>query len=80
MCENATIYNKPDTIYYKAAKKLLHSGMKILSPVSSPYRDNCMFLCTVDTRGQRWDITGFTGVYDEIESHLKGKFHLQVCV
>ncbi|XP_053472906.1 bromodomain-containing protein 7 isoform X1 [Ictalurus furcatus] len=32
MCENAMIYNKPDTIYYKAAKKLLHSGMKILNP------------------------------------------------
>ncbi|XP_053349491.1 bromodomain-containing protein 7 [Clarias gariepinus] len=31
MCENAMIYNKPDTIYYKASKKLLHSGMKILS-------------------------------------------------
>ncbi|KAL2088378.1 hypothetical protein ACEWY4_015277 [Coilia grayii] len=32
MCENAMSYNKPDTIYYKAAKKLLHSGLKILSP------------------------------------------------
>lgn len=32
MCENAMIYNKPDTIYYRAAKKLLHSGMKILNP------------------------------------------------
>ncbi|KAF6076700.1 bromodomain containing 7 [Phyllostomus discolor] len=31
MCTNAMIYNKPETIYYKAAKKLLHSGMKILS-------------------------------------------------
>ncbi|XP_048371736.1 bromodomain-containing protein 7 isoform X2 [Sphaerodactylus townsendi] len=31
MCANAMIYNKPETIYYKAAKKLLHSGMKILS-------------------------------------------------
>ncbi|KAG1955601.1 bromodomain-containing protein [Pimephales promelas] len=31
MCENAMIYNKPETIFYKAAKKLLHSGMKILS-------------------------------------------------
>ncbi|XP_064414612.1 bromodomain-containing protein 7 isoform X2 [Latimeria chalumnae] len=31
MCENAMKYNKPETIYYKAAKKLLHSGMKILS-------------------------------------------------
>ncbi|KAM9607557.1 bromodomain-containing protein 7-like isoform 2-T2 [Trichechus inunguis] len=31
MCTNAIIYNKPETIYYKAAKKLLHSGMKTLS-------------------------------------------------
>ncbi|XP_060110430.1 bromodomain-containing protein 7 isoform X2 [Heteronotia binoei] len=31
MCANAMVYNKPETIYYKAAKKLLHSGMKILS-------------------------------------------------
>lgn len=33
MCENAMVYNKPDTIYHKAARKLLHSGMKILSQV-----------------------------------------------
>lgn len=33
MCENAMIYNKPETIYHKAARKLLHSGMKILSQV-----------------------------------------------
>ncbi|XP_051576265.1 bromodomain-containing protein 7-like isoform X1 [Myxocyprinus asiaticus] len=31
MCQNAMIYNKPETIYCKAARKLLHSGMKILS-------------------------------------------------
>ncbi|XP_040266658.1 bromodomain-containing protein 7 [Bufo bufo] len=31
ICHNAMIYNKPGTIYYKAAKKLLNSGMKILS-------------------------------------------------
>uniref|UniRef100_A0A3B3XSW9 Bromo domain-containing protein n=1 Tax=Poecilia mexicana TaxID=48701 RepID=A0A3B3XSW9_9TELE len=31
MCENAMIYNKPETIYHKAARKLLYSGMKILS-------------------------------------------------
>ncbi|XP_026149100.1 bromodomain-containing protein 7 [Mastacembelus armatus] len=31
MCENAMIYNKPETIYHKAARKLLHSGMKIMS-------------------------------------------------
>lgn len=37
MCTNAMTYNKPDTIYYKAAKKLLHSGMKILSQVIENY-------------------------------------------
>ena len=31
MCTNAMIYNKPETIYYKATKKPLHSGMKALS-------------------------------------------------
>jgi len=25
-------YNQPDTIYYKAAKRLLHAGLRILSP------------------------------------------------
>ncbi|KAK3611451.1 hypothetical protein CHS0354_027176 [Potamilus streckersoni] len=31
MCNNAMTYNRPETIYYKEAKKLLHSGMKLLS-------------------------------------------------
>uniref|UniRef100_A0A3B3ZVG9 Bromo domain-containing protein n=1 Tax=Periophthalmus magnuspinnatus TaxID=409849 RepID=A0A3B3ZVG9_9GOBI len=31
MCENAMIYNKPETIYHRAARKLLYSGLKILS-------------------------------------------------
>ncbi|XP_068424081.1 bromodomain-containing protein 7 isoform X1 [Clinocottus analis] len=31
MCENAMIYNKPETIYHKAARKMLHSGLKILN-------------------------------------------------
>lgn len=34
------IYNKPETIYYKAAKKLLHSGMKILSQVKKHSKNN----------------------------------------
>ncbi len=38
MCENAMIYNKPETIYHKAARKLLHSGMKILSQVRNQFR------------------------------------------
>lgn len=31
MCGNAMIYNHPETIYYKAAKKLLHAGLKLVS-------------------------------------------------
>lgn len=31
MCTNAMIYSKPESIYYEAAKKLLGSGVKILS-------------------------------------------------
>lgn len=42
MCDNAMIYNKPDTIYHKAARKLLHSGMKILSQVCT---ENKLMLC-----------------------------------
>ena len=38
MCTNAMLYNKPETIYYKAAKKLLCSGMKILSGENSAHR------------------------------------------
>ncbi|XP_053985276.1 bromodomain-containing protein 7 isoform X2 [Hylaeus volcanicus] len=32
MCDNATTYNHPDTIYFKAAKKLLHVGLKMVTP------------------------------------------------
>jgi len=32
MCTNAMEYNQPDTIYFKAAKRLLHTGLRILSP------------------------------------------------
>ncbi|XP_014850478.1 PREDICTED: bromodomain-containing protein 9 [Poecilia mexicana] len=31
MCDNATVYNRPETVYYKAAKKLLHTGFKMMS-------------------------------------------------
>lgn len=31
MCNNAMTYNRPDTIYYKAARKLLHYGARVLS-------------------------------------------------
>lgn len=32
MCNNAMTYNQPDTIYYKAAKRLLQGGLKMLAP------------------------------------------------
>lgn len=32
MCENAMTYNQPETIYYKAAKRLLHAGLKLTGP------------------------------------------------
>ncbi|XP_048509938.1 bromodomain-containing protein 7 [Athalia rosae] len=32
MCNNAMTYNHQDTIYYKAAKKLLHVGLKMVAP------------------------------------------------
>ncbi|XP_064640436.1 bromodomain-containing protein 7-like [Lineus longissimus] len=31
MCDNAMTYNHQETIYYKAAKKLLHQGIKMMS-------------------------------------------------
>ena len=35
MCNNAMVYNAPETIYYKAAKELIQTGSKLLSPVST---------------------------------------------
>lgn len=34
MCENAIKYNHVETVYYKAAKRLLHTGGKMLQPDS----------------------------------------------
>lgn len=34
MCENCMTYNKPDTIYHHAARKMLDYGLKLLSKVS----------------------------------------------
>lgn len=35
MCENCMIYNKSDTIYYQAARKMLDYGLKLLSKVKN---------------------------------------------
>lgn len=31
MCHNAMTYNQQETVYYRAAKRLLHGGLKILT-------------------------------------------------
>ena len=38
MCDNAMTYNRPDTVYYKLAKKILHAGFKMMSKVRNPLR------------------------------------------
>lgn len=38
MCDNAMTYNRPDTVYYKLAKKILHAGFKMMSKVRDPLR------------------------------------------
>lgn len=45
MCDNAMVYNRPETVYYKAAKKLLHTGFKMMSKVmmSNGMRTNLLF-------------------------------------
>lgn len=44
MCDNAMVYNRPETVYYKAAKKLLHTGFKMMSKVSEIIESDCNFL------------------------------------
>jgi bromodomain-containing protein 7 len=31
MCTNAMTYNQSETVYYRAAKRLMHGGLKILT-------------------------------------------------
>lgn len=40
MCDNAMVYNRPETVYYKAAKKLLHTGFKMMSKVMRSHGKN----------------------------------------
>lgn len=42
MCDNAMTYNRPDTVYYKLAKKILHAGFKMMSKVRSPWTVRAM--------------------------------------
>lgn len=59
MCENAMIYNKPETIYHKAARKLLHSGMKILRPERlESLRQSIEFMADLENPANRSSKTG----------------------
>lgn len=56
ICHNAMIYNKPETIYHKAAKKLLNSGMKILSQERiQSLKQSIDFMTGVQTNGKLKD-------------------------
>ncbi|KAJ1083395.1 hypothetical protein NDU88_003554 [Pleurodeles waltl] len=56
ICHNAMIYNKPETIYHKAAKKLLNSGMKILSQERiQSLKQSIDFMTGVQTNGKPKD-------------------------
>lgn len=47
MCDNAMVYNRPETVYYKAAKKLLHTGFKMMSKVT----EHCFEYLPIHSRG-----------------------------
>ncbi|XP_055755835.1 bromodomain-containing protein 7-like [Salvelinus fontinalis] len=62
MCENAMIYNKPETIYHKAARKLLHSGMKILRPERlESLRQSIEFMADLENPANELSKTGEVG-------------------
>ncbi|XP_035602489.2 bromodomain-containing protein 7 [Oncorhynchus keta] len=62
MCENAMIYNKPETIYHKAARKLLHSGMKILRPERlESLKQSIEFMADLENPANRSSKTGEVG-------------------
>lgn len=46
MCDNAMVYNRPETVYYKAAKKLLHTGFKMMSKVMKSFFMLCLCFVT----------------------------------
>ncbi|XP_070616293.1 bromodomain-containing protein 7 isoform X1 [Erythrolamprus reginae] len=66
MCTNAMVYNKPETIYYKAAKKLLHSGMKILSQERiQSLKQSIDFMADLQKSRKQGDKTGLHSAGEE---------------
>lgn len=57
MCNNAMTYNHQDTIYYKAAKRLLHHGTRILAPDKiKPLRSVLPFMPEVTSEQVGFDL------------------------
>lgn len=62
LCNNAMVYNQPQTIYYKAAKKLLHTGVKMMSPDKlRPLRSVLTYMVDIGREALGFDVgEGFT--------------------
>ncbi|XP_039761275.1 bromodomain-containing protein 7-like isoform X2 [Pararge aegeria] len=57
MCNNAMKYNKPGTVYHKAAKRLLHAGLKQLTPAKlRPLGDILTYMYEIPIRELGFDI------------------------
>lgn len=72
MCENAMKYNRPETIYWQAAKKLLNIGTKLMNKeklLSSRRSLECFSRLTERELGFRIDLPS-THNLDESSSHL----------
>ncbi|GAB1608311.1 bromodomain-containing protein 7-like [Argonauta hians] len=68
MCQNAMIYNRPETIYYKEARRLLHMGVKQLSKENLLVMKrtlNFMNELTMEELGIEDETEENTGVNDE---------------
>ncbi|XP_053305538.1 bromodomain-containing protein 7 isoform X2 [Spea bombifrons] len=68
ICHNAMIYNKPGTIYHKAAKKLLNSGMKILSQERiQSLKQSIEFMADLQNDGKDKEKTDLLGNGEKVE-------------
>ncbi|XP_068626722.1 bromodomain-containing protein 7-like [Battus philenor] len=57
MCNNAMKYNKPGTVYHKAARRLLHAGLKQLTPQKlRPLGDILTYMYEIPIRELGFDI------------------------
>ncbi|XP_072947910.1 bromodomain-containing protein 7 isoform X3 [Epargyreus clarus] len=57
MCNNAMKYNKPGTVYHKAARRLLHAGLKQLTPQKlRPMGDILTYMYEIPIRELGFDI------------------------